>query len=296
MVQSAQPSECSVKGTVWGVGFAAVATALLGTALLTDARDLTADECWEPTFSEDFNELSLWNPEDGSGIWKTSYIWGNDIRINNELQYYVDPRQHPVNPFSINEGILKITANKTAPNHLESTNNLPYTSGVLTTEKSFAQKYGRFEARVKVPAGKGLWAAFWLLPSFDRWPEGVAVLPEIDVMEYLGHEKNRYHTTLHTNQTGKLTSHGYEQRRPENLSHDFHVYGVNWQKDRVDWTIDGELVASHDTPKDFTEPVHFLLNLAVGGTWPGAPDKRTRFPSSYEIDWVRGFKPSGSCP
>ena len=269
------------------------AVALSFAAFNSHATKTLQDDCWTPTFTEDFDSLSLWNPADNSGLWKTSYIWGSDIRINEELQYYVDPATHGINPFSIEDGILKITADRTPDG--SSFTELPYTSGVLTTEKSFSQQYGRFDARLKVPAGKGLWSAFWLLPSFAQWPEGIAVLPEIDVMEYLGHEKNIYHTTLHTNQTGKLTSHTYQQKRQSDLSNNFHVYSVVWNQKSVSWYLDGEHVAEHATPADYTRPVHFLLNLAVGGSWPGSPDSRTRFPVTYDIDYVKAFKPDPKC-
>lgn len=264
---------------------------LAGFSMAAEATHPTTlhDECWSPTFTEDFNELSLWNPETRTGDWKTSYIWGSDIRINNELQYYVDPREHGYNPFSLTDGILTISARPTPPDLLARVNNLPYISGALTTEEGFSQKYGRFEARLKVPRGKGLWAAFWLLPSFEQWPEGVAVLPEIDVMESLGNEPATFHTTLHTNQSGKLTSHPYDHTGQTVLSSDFHLYSAVWTAEKVSWYFNRRKVAEHPTPADFTRPKHFLLNLAVGGNWPGNPDVNTRFPARYEIDFVKAW-------
>lgn len=249
------------------------------------------DACWENTFTDEFDQLRLWNAETGTGDWKTSYIWGSDIRINNELQYYINPRKHGYNPFSLNDGILTITAQPTPPDLRSKVNNMPYISGVLTTEEGYSQKYGRFEAFAKVPRGKGLWSAFWLLPSFDQWPEGVAILPEIDVMESLGNEANTYHTTLHTNQTGKLTSHPYDHTVKQRLGDDFHLYSVVWTSEKVSWYLDKRKVAEHPTPKDFTEPKHFLLNLAVGGNWPGNPDSNTPFPAKFEIDYVKAWQP-----
>ena len=262
-----------------------------------DAKDSPAvlyDVCWSETFSEDFDDLSLWNPETRTGDWKTSYIWGNDIRINNELQYYIDPAQHGYNPFSLQDSILTITARPTPPDLRSKVNNMPYISGVLTTEEGFSQKYGRFEVRAQVPRGKGLWSAFWLLPSFDQWPEGVAILPELDVMESIGHEHNTFHTTLHTNQTGQLTSHPYDHTVTQKLSDDFHRYAVVWTENVVTWYFNDNKVAEHPTPDDFTRPKHFLLNLAVGGNWPGAPDNNTRFPANYRIDYVKAWQPSDS--
>ena len=255
----------------------------------------TLDEtCWQVSFEDDFDKLELWNPETRTGDWKTSYIWGSDIRINNELQYYIDPRVHGYNPFSLTDGILTISARPTPPDILAKVNNMPYISGVLTTEEGFSQKYGRFETRAKVPKGKGLWAAFWLLPSFDQWPEGVAILPEIDVLETLGHEHRTYHTTLHTNQTGELTSHPYDHTFDVEMSADFHLYSTVWTAETVTWYFNGKKVAEHSTPADFTRPKHFLLNLAVGGNWPGNPDVNTRFPAKYEVDFVKAYTPAPS--
>lgn len=252
------------------------------------------DACWTETFFDNFDELDLYDPATDKGRWKTAYIWPRDVTINNELQYYVDPREHPVNPFSVNDSKLTIRADHATTDMLEFSD-LPYTSGVLTTQHDFSQKHGRFEARVKVPAGQGLWPAFWMLPSFDRWPDGVAVLPELDVMEFLGHQLTTFHTTVHTNQTGKLTSHPYDHNTRIDLTADFHLYSAVWEENNVTWYFDGQRVAQHPTPADFTEPAHFLLNLAVGGTWPGSPNSKTVFPADYLIDYVRAWAPNGTC-
>lgn len=253
------------------------------------------DSCWIETFSDEFDSIDFWDAQTQTGQWRTRYIWDRNIIINNELQYYIDPVEHGVSPFSTDNGILNITADRTPQELAGKVEGQEYVSGVLTSENGFAQKYGRFEARAKVPGGKGLWSAFWLLPSFDQWPEGVAVLPEIDVMENLGNENRTYHTTLHTNQNGKLESHPYDHTFKTDLTKDFHLYSVVWTPEKVDWYFDKKWVASHPTPRDFTRPVHFLLNLAVGGSWPGSPDRQTKFPATYSIDYVKAFKDSGKC-
>ncbi len=268
---------------------------IIGTGVLVQAQAQSKapavlnDECWAPSFNDDFETLDYWNPQTQTGQWKTSYIWDRNTIINEEEQFYIDPIEHGISPFSINNGILSITADRTPENLKSRVAGQAYVSGVLTTENGFAQQYGRFEAYAKVPEGKGLWSAFWLLPSFDQWPAGVAVLPEIDVMEYLGHEGATYHTTLHTNQNGPLESHPYKHKLKTKPSDGFHLYTVVWTPQSVDWYFDKRKVASHKTPKDFTRPVHFLLNLAVGGKWPGSPDRSTRFPAQYQIDYVRAY-------
>ncbi len=293
ILQTASTSKVSILATVVS---AALATSfgLVQAQSRTDKAPID-DACWDITFNEEFNELDLWDANTGKGQWKTSYIWGSDIIINNELQYYIDPAVHSLSPFEIDDGILSIVANKTPQSLNDQVKNRPYISGVLTTENGFSQKYGRFEARVKVPKGQGLWSAFWLLPSFDQWPEGVAVLPEIDVMENLGSEPFTFHTTLHTNRNGPLESHPYDHTGREDLTENFHVYSVIWNADKVHWYRNKQWVASHPTPSDFTKPVHFLLNLAVGGNWPGNPSSRTPFPARYQIDYVRAYQANDNC-
>jgi len=255
------------------------------------------DACWEQGFVDDFDTLDLIGPDNPDGQWKPAYIWPADVIINQELQYYVDPAvvgdEH--SPFSVTDGVLTIEAKPTPPALLGSVAGQPYVSGVLTTENGFSQRHGRFEALLKPPAGQGLWSAFWLLPSFEQWPAGVAVLPEIDVMEHIGHEPNTVHTTLHTNQNGTLESFPYDHTVGDDLTRGFHRYSVVWTAEAVHWYLDREHLVSHPTPKDFTRAVHFLLNLAVGGSWPGAPDASTVFPARYQIDQVSAWTRRDSC-
>ena len=273
----------------------ATLAALNGDALAQSGKQALDDSCWDMSFEEPFDKLSLWSDGNPAGLWRTQYIWSRETIINNEQQFYIDPEQHGVSPFSINDGILSITATPTPRALRGVVEGQPYVSGVLTTEKSFSQQYGRFEVRAQLPEGQGLWSAFWLLPSFKQWPEGVAVLPEIDVMENLGHQPNTYHTTLHTNQTGELTSFPFDHTMKADLTRDFHVYSAVWTPESVSWYLDGEWKASHQTPADYTRPVHFLLNLAVGGTWPGSPDATTEFPARFNIDYVRAWADNGKC-
>lgn len=265
-------------------------------ASITGPKTLN-DSCWQISFEDSFDELSTWSElsEAGTARWRTQYIWSRDTIINDEQQFYIDPDVHGFSPFSIDDSILSIVAQPTPRALRGVVEGQPYVSGVLTTEKGFSQQYGRFEVRAKVPEGQGLWSAFWLLPSFDSWPEGVAILPELDVMEHLGHQPNVFHTSLHTNQTGPLTSHPYDHTEDAPLSDDFHVYSAVWTAESVNWYLDGEWRAAHPTPQDFSRPVHFLLNLAVGGTWPGSPDGTTEFPATYRVDYVRAYVQNPSC-
>lgn len=276
----------------------ATAVTSLG-ALAQQGKEPLDNQCWSLSFEDTFDALSLWDEsgssQDDAGLWRTRYIWDRKTIINNEQQFYIDPTQHDYSPFQVSDSVLSITAAPTPRELRGVVEGQPYISGVLTTEKSFAQQYGRFEVSAKVPEGQGLWSAFWLLPSFEQWPEGIAVLPEIDVMEHLGHQPNTYHTTLHTNQTGPLTSHPYDHTIKRRLTDNFHLYSVVWTQRTVNWYLDGQWMASHPTPQDFTRPVHFLLNLAVGGNWPGSPDGSTEFPASYSIDYVRAWTDNNTC-
>jgi len=114
-------------------------------------------------------------------------------------------------------------------------------------------------------------------------------------MEHLGHQPNTFHTTLHTNQTGKLTSHPYDHNNLPDLSAAFHLYSAVWTETEVSWYLDEQFLVSHPSPKDFNTPVHFLLNLAVGGSWPGSPNAQTQFPAKFEIDFVRAMESNGQC-
>lgn len=260
--------------------------------------------CWTRTFADEFDSLSL--RDTSSGTWTTAYTWG-DGGINNEKQYYVDPRQHGINPFRIDDGVLHIEAKPTSAQHLSKVRNLPYTSGLLTSEASFDQIYGLFEIRARLPEGRGLWPAFWLLPTDKKkWRErGYWRLPEIDIMEFLGHEESVYYATVHTRTPpapgGRMTEAGYTVYGTSvdtgvDLTRDYHVYGLEWNEDELIWYFDGRPVKREPTPQDSrNDRKYILINLAVGGNWPGDPDPDTQLPAHYSIDYVRVYRRDDSC-
>ncbi|MBK8907078.1 MAG: glycoside hydrolase family 16 protein [Rhodospirillales bacterium] len=248
-------------------------------------------DCWTLSFHDDFDHLDLWS--EAGGIWKTSYVWGNDIVINEELQYYVDPRVHGVMPFRVADSVLSIEA-APAPKALQSAiGGQEYTSGLITTEQAFAQLYGYFEVRAQIPAGQGLWPAFWMLPSVETWPEGVDVLPEIDVLEALGQDPATYHTTVHSN-AGATTA-NQRTHSVGDLSAGFHDFGVDWSPSAITFYLDRKPLSVVPTPPDMHTPMYVLLNLAVGG-WAGAPDKSTEFPAHFRIDRVRVYRRAEAAP
>ena len=207
-------------------------------------------------------------------------------------------RSYQINPFSIAHGSLVMTASRLPP-ALEST--LPvdmprvFLSGALNTYP-YCQTYGYFEVTARVPKGRGLWPAFWLLPADGTWP------PEIDAPEILGDNAHVAYYSLHTQDPrwlrGQKDSYAGSAttdrvRSPVDLSTDFHRYGVDWRPDLITFYIDGAEIAQRPTPADMHKPFYLIANLAVGGegTWPGPPDAATSFPAKLVIKaidvWAR---------
>jgi beta-glucanase (GH16 family) len=244
-----------------------------------------------PSFAEEFDALSLWDGK--RGTWRTVYGYGGinnrTLRPNGERQIYVDPSfagtgDEPLglDPFAIDDGMLHITATRVPPEVSAKMWDYPYASGLITTRRSFSQTYGYFEMRARLPEGKGLWPAFWLLPADGDWP------PELDVMEMLGDDPTTIHLTVHTAASGKKKSR-HREAEVEDASETFHVYGAWWGPTEVIWYIDGEEVARAPTPDDMHEPMYMLANLAVGGKWPGEPDDTVEFPAVMTVDYIRAF-------
>jgi beta-glucanase (GH16 family) len=157
-------------------------------------------------------------------------------------------------------------------------NGFEYVSGMISSHQKIAFQYGYAEMRARIPAGQGMWPAFWMMPDTGDWP------PEIDVMEIIGSEIDRVYTTYHRMENDQLISLGSWWTGGD-YSLDYHTYGVLWQPDRLVWYIDGveRYRTSDHVP---AEPMYLIANLAVGGNWPGAPDNTTVFPADLEIDYI----------
>jgi beta-glucanase (GH16 family) len=213
--------------------------------------------------------------------------WGN-----NELEYYTTRPQN----VQVKGGNLVITAIKedyTGPDGVSRN----YTSARLQTKGLFSQQYGRFEARIKVPKGQGMWPALWMLGNnIDTagWP----ACGEIDIMENIGKEPAIVHATLHAPNyppAGYTASYTLPSGA---LSDDFHVFAVEWEAQQLRFYIDGTLYATDTqsaspSPTNWpfsTQPFFLLLNLAVGGDWPGNPDATTQFPQQMLVDYVRVYQ------
>lgn len=172
-----------------------------------------------------------------------------------------------------------------------------YTSARLKTIGLFAQAYGRFEARIRIPRGQGIWPAFWMLGSnVDAvgWPRS----GEIDIMENIGRESATVHGTLHgPGYSGSTGISGIDVLVSGAYADDFHIFTVAWEATEIRWYVDGRLyhrVAPRDLPAGsawvFDHPFFLLLNLAVGGAWPGDPNGATTFPQTMVVDYVRVYR------
>ena len=224
---------------------------------------------WKLTFQDEFDGATV-----DAAKWGKRYKWG-EAQINSELQAYVD------DAFQLQDGILTIVGDKRSASYAGQT--FQYASGVIASVHE--QTYGYFEARLKVPAGQGMWPAFWLLGAV-----GTPGVNEIDIHEILGHQPSKVYMTVHwgTDYGAGHMSDGSDWTGPD-FSADFHVFGLEWRREAIIWTIDGVERKRHTGAGIPQVPMYVILNLAIGGMWPGAPDATTSFPGKYQIDYVRAY-------
>ncbi len=229
---------------------------------------------------------------DGNGVnsskWNTSYRWGADFIINNEEQYYVDTQRNSglgVNPFNTNGSTLTIEATRTPDSLRSRVRNQPYLSGAMTTFNKFRMTYGYVEMRAKMPRGKGLWPAFWLLHQTES-----GIRPEIDVVELLGDNTNRAYQTYHYFENFNLRSTPSYQANGPDYASDFHTYGMLWEPGKITWYVDGVATNSFQSSNVPSESMYILLNMALGGAWAGSPNGSTQFPAKFEIDYIRAYQ------
>lgn len=231
-------------------------------------------------WSEEFNYTGLpdptkWNFETGGGGWG-----------NNELQYYTDSENNAY----VDNGVLTITARE------EQVGGIDYTSARITTQGKFDVKYGRIEARIKLPYGQGIWPAFWMLgANFSQvgWP----MCGEIDIMEMVGgpNRDNTCHSTIHWDNNGQHAEYGQSYTLPTGIFADnFHVFGITWNAQQIRGYVDDvEYFVADITPaglSEFQNNFFLILNVAVGGNWPGSPDETTEFPQTMQVDWIRVYQ------
>ncbi len=223
---------------------------------------------WTLTFHDEFNGSAL-----DAGRWITSYSHSVRTHGADEQEYYTPEAD------TVSGGQLHLTAQRRPQG------GKPYTSGMVASYGHYAQTYGWFEIRARMPAGKGMWPAFWLLPVVGTWP------PEIDVLEVLGHQSNIVYMTNHW-AAGSPQSHGSSWTGPD-FAQGFHTFAVDWEPGVVTWYVDGvqRFQSKSSVP---AEPMYVIANLAVGGSWPGDPDAATPFPAAMDIDYIRVYKRNGA--
>ena len=243
----------------------------------------TVPDCelvWADEFDGTTLDLTKWEHQTGNGCSIGLCGWGN-----NELQNYT-----PANT-TVANGELTITARQES--------NGSYTSSRIRSLGRGDFTYGRFEMRAKLPEGQGMWPAFWMLSSNPSLYGVWAASGEIDIMESLGNEPERIYGTIHYGGSfPDNTFSGEETFLPPGTESDFHEYAVEWQPGEIRWYLDGQLYATRTSwwstggpfPAPFNIDFHLLLNLAIGGNFPGDPDGTTVFPQEYVIDYVRVYQ------
>ena len=235
------------------------------TPLIYSGYNLT----WQEEFDGSTLNTNDWNYETGN------HGWGN-----NELQNY----QSGTNNATVSNGKLVIEARE---------ENGGYTSARLTTQGKQSFKYGRIDIRAKLPYGQGIWPALWMLGdniNTVSWPS----CGEIDIMEMVGHDANTTHGTIHWDQNGHNYQGGHRTISSGILADEFHVYTIIWDANQIKWFLDDVEFYSMNTSaaafSAFDNNFFFIMNVAVGGNWPGYPDATTTFPQRMIVDYIRVFQ------
>ena len=240
---------------------------------------------WEDNFEADRLNMDDWNYEYHEPGW-----------VNNELQEYVDSEEN----IYLKDGELVIQALK----HEDENGNITYTSGRVNTQNKHDFKYGRFEARAKVPSGKGFLPAFWMMPTnenlYGQWPK----CGEIDIMEVLGDNTDETHGTLHFGEPHTQSQGSYVLSEGD-FSSEYHIYACEWEPGEIRFYVDGNLFYTANDwftkktgygeityPAPYDQPFYMILNLAVGGNWPGNPDAGTEFGenATLRVDYVKVYQ------
>jgi beta-glucanase (GH16 family) len=240
--------------------------------------DFSVPEGWKLSWHDEFDakkiDTKTWTYDIGGGGWG-----------NGEAEYYTDHLDNA----RLENGMLVIEARQ------EKYEDSYYTSARLKTKGLRETQYGRVEARIKVPAGQGLWPAFWMLGSnYDgsNWP----ACGEIDIMEYVGKEPDLIMGTLHGPGYSAALGKSQWNRQKYNIADDFHSYAIEWEDDQIRWYYDGAeyfKVSRSDLNGQkwvFDQPFFIILNLAMGGTLPGPIGLETKFPAQMFVDYVRIYQ------
>lgn len=217
-----------------------------------------ANSEWTLVWGDEFNQTAM-----DSDIWNAV---DSPPFKNNELQIY---RPHNV---VVKDGCLNIISSK---------ENSTYFSGAVTTNNNQLFQYGKIEIRAKLPKGKGIFPAIWMLPQSG------AVLPEVDIIEFLGNTPNEIWHVMHYEQNGTRKRY-YKKIAEKDFTKEFHIFTLEWTKDRFSWLIDGK--ETYSIKKNIpSEKMYLYINTAIGGNWPGSPNSTTEFPQTMLIDYVKYY-------
>lgn len=246
----------------------------------TDPIEQNSNEKWLLVWQDEFNgteiDESKWTYDTGG------HGWGN-----NEWQYYTDREQNAY----IDDTCLVIEARR------ESYEGKDYTSARLKTQNRAGWRYGKFDVRAKLPRGQGIWPAIWMLgtniPAIG-WP----ACGEIDIMEMIGGSgrENQVHGTIHwSDENDDHAMYGTGFQLPGGtFADDFYIYSIEWSAQKIEWSVNGVKYLEADiTPASMNEFQNYffmILNVAVGGNWPGYPDETTQFPQKMYVDYVRVYE------
>lgn len=231
---------------------------------------------WQDEFEGPELDLKKWTFDLGGGGWG-----------NQEWEAYTD---RPEN-VRVEDGMLVIEARKEEVTF----SGRPYSSARIKTQGLHAWQYGRIEARLKLPYGQGIWPAFWMLGeniNTKGWPAG----GEIDILEFIGRDPDRIYATVHApGYSGSNGVGGSLVVSADSLRNDFHVYAIEWEENEIRWYFDEQQyfkLTPEDVPGEwiFDHPFFVILNVAVGGGWPGYPNTTTVFPQFLYVDYVRVYQ------
>ncbi|WP_028782176.1 carbohydrate binding domain-containing protein [Thalassobacillus devorans] len=336
-----------INGNAWinHAGVTLSETTIDGDLVITGGKDITLQDVTVSgtvyihedmqnevtTLGSDLNPIVVFNPSkeksDWSLVWSDEFLaneidpsrWTYDIGNwivdeegqpiapgwgNNEQQYYTDSDENSY----LKDGKLVIEAQKEAEPITDEFGSYDYTSAKLKTKGLFSKKYGKFEARMKLPEGQGFWPAFWMMPEDDvygPWPTS----GEIDIMEAAGNDTSEIGGTIHYGEEyPNNTYSGKEYHFPEGEDYTgYHTYAVEWEPGEIRWYVDGKLYQTQNEwfskgknqadkyafPAPFDQEFYLILNLAVGGWYGGNPDETTEFPGQMEVDYVRVYELTG---
>jgi hypothetical protein len=286
-------------------------------------NDTLSLENTRATLNQEFHVLPVWRPgavevdaearplNDPSFSWVAGYLWDHPV-----VGYISPSPQHENNypawtsngaaeaspngdmislmaknlaPFTLSNG-LNFTVRKMSAALAETVGKSDPKAYIGATINSFpySQLYGVFAMSAKLPRGRGLWPAFWLVPADKTWP------PEIDIMEVIGREPSTLHTTVHYKDPQGHSEAGQATDTHLDLSAGFHEYTADWGPERIDWYFDRKLVFSQPTPPDLHKPCYIIANVAVGSSenWGGAPDSSTHFPATMQVAYIKAWQRS----